>query len=81
MVVNVTNGDLIAAIAGSEDSDDWYGTKIECYNDETICFGGRQVGGIRVRRPPQAQSDGSHNKPAGGTSSVVNQDFNDDIRF
>ncbi len=49
-VVNVTNGDSISEIAGSDDSDDWVGTKIVLFKDKTD-FGGRRVDCIRVRVP------------------------------
>lgn len=49
MVLNSTNGQLIAKITGSEDSDGWIGKQIELYNDPSIMFAGKVVGGIRVR--------------------------------
>ena len=49
LVLNSTNGQLIAKITGSEDSDRWAGAVVEIYNDPTISFGGKIVGGIRVR--------------------------------
>ena len=51
--LNSTNGQIIAAITGSEDFDDWKGKHIVLYRDRTISFGGRVVGGIRVRAPKQ----------------------------
>lgn len=51
MILNSTNGQIIAAIAGSEDSDDWIGKQIVVYQEQNIFFGGRRVGGIRVRAP------------------------------
>jgi hypothetical protein len=55
LVLNSTNGQLIAGITG-HDSDierNWIGARIVLYNDPTIQFGGRIVGGIRVRAPKQ----------------------------
>ena len=49
MVLNNTNGQLFAKILGSEESDDWIGTKVVLYEDPSITFGGKLVGGIRVR--------------------------------
>ena len=51
LVLNSTNGQIIAAITGSEDSDDWIGKQIIVYQEPNIFFGGRRVGGIRVRAP------------------------------
>ena len=56
MVLNKTNSNLIASITGKPDTDDWPGEKIVLYNDPTIMFAGKMVGGIRVRAPK--------NKPA-----------------
>ena len=57
MVINSTNGQLIAKIAGSEDNieETWVGHKIVLYNDPNISFGGKLTGGIRVRAPRTQQ--------------------------
>ena len=51
MVVNSTNGQIIAAITGSEDFDGWIAKKIILFNDPNISFGGKLTGGIRCRAP------------------------------
>ena len=51
MVLNSVNGQIIAQITGSEDSDGWIGAQIELYNDPSIMFAGRLTGGIRVCAP------------------------------
>ena len=51
MTLNVTNGNIIAAITGSADFDDWINKFIVLYRDPNISFGGKMVGGIRVRAP------------------------------
>lgn len=51
MVLNSTNGQIIAAITKSEDTDGWPGHKIVLYDDPNVSFGGKLVGGIRVRAP------------------------------
>ncbi len=59
-----TNGQLIAKITKSEETDAWSGHKIVLYDDPSVSFGGKLVGGIRVRaprlpaaaRPAQAQA-------------------------
>ena len=51
MVLNSTNGQIIAKITGSEDSDAWNGHKIVLYNDPNVSFAGKVMGGIRVRAP------------------------------
>lgn len=57
MVLNATNGQIIAQITGAEDTDGWVGHKIVLYSDPNVSFGGKLVGGIRARAPrnqPQA---------------------------
>ena len=51
MVLNSTNGQAVAAITGSEETDDWIGRKVVLYDDPNVSFGGKLVGGIRIRAP------------------------------
>jgi hypothetical protein len=51
MVLNSTNGQIIASITKSDDFDAWIGAKVVLYHDPNISFGGKLVGGIRVRAP------------------------------
>lgn len=51
MTLNSTNAQIIASIVGSEETDNWAGHKIVLYSDPNISFGGKLVGGIRVRAP------------------------------
>ena len=65
MVLNSVNGQLIAAITGSEDFDGWIGKKIVLFNDPTIMFRGKVTGGIRCRAPKnQVVSDAKQGAPA-----------------
>lgn len=54
LILNNTNWDAIEAAYG-EDSDDWTGQRIEVYYDPSIQFGGKKVGGVRVRPLQTAQ--------------------------
>lgn len=57
MVLNWTNIQLIAHAVGSEETDNWIGKKIVIYEDPNVSYGGKLVGGIRVRAPkPQAKA-------------------------
>ena len=56
MTLNVTNGQIIASIIGSPDFNDWCGHMIVLYKDPNISFGGKLVGGIRVRAPKAGYS-------------------------
>lgn len=51
MVLNSTNGQIIASITKSDETDHWRGHKIVIYDDPNVSFGGKLVGGIRVRAP------------------------------
>lgn len=53
MVLNATNGQIIAQITKSEDTDNWTGHKIVLYDDPNVSFGGKLTGGIRARAPKQ----------------------------
>lgn len=55
MVLNSTNGQLIAKILGSEDFDDWIGKQVVLYNDPSVGFAGKITGGIRVRAAKKAK--------------------------
>ena len=69
LVTNITNCEVIADIAGSTDTDDWPGTRVELYVDPSIGFGGKRTGGIRVRPIPKK-------KP-----QPVEEEFDDEIPF
>ncbi len=64
MVLNWTNLQLIARIAGDEDSDNWPGTKVVLYDDPNVSFGTKIVGGIRVRAPKAGSVPASKTAPA-----------------
>ena len=53
MVLNSTNGQIIARIAGVDTNIErsWIGTRIVLFNDPNVSYGGKLVGGIRVRAP------------------------------
>lgn len=63
LVLNSTNAQIIAAITGSENTDDWTGHKIVLYNDPNISFQGKLTGGIRARAPKN-QPAAAKPKPA-----------------
>jgi hypothetical protein len=80
MVLNLTNGKLIAMVTGEEDTDNWIGKKITLWNDPTVSFGDKMTGGIRVQLPqapaqaaPAAQAPAQSENPAAG--------IDDDIPF
>lgn len=54
MLLNSTNIKLLEMACGSDDTDDWAGKEIVVYNDEGVSFGGKIVGGLRIRRQESA---------------------------
>ena len=53
LILNKTNADSIAGLAGSRETDDWAGTQLELY-PERIRVGGKPVLAVRVRKPTEA---------------------------
>ena len=51
MVLNSTNIHMCAKACGSDNTDDWIGKKVVLYEDPNVSFGGKLVGGIRLRAP------------------------------
>ena len=67
LVLNSTNGQIIAAITGTgdlgEDGNNWNDTKIVLYRDPNISWGGKITGGIRVRAPKPKAPTQQNKKP------------------
>jgi hypothetical protein len=51
LVLNSTNIQLCERIFASDDTDHWVNKKVVLYVDPTVSYGGKVVGGIRVRAP------------------------------
>jgi len=73
LVLNKTNLGRAARAMGSEDTDDWIGRQIVAYNDPDVEYGGKLVGGIRLRAPK--------GKPAPVSQPEPEPEFDDDIPF
>lgn len=54
-ILKPTNGNIIAAITGSEDFNEWIGWQIVLWIDPTVSFGPKLVGGVRVRASQRPQ--------------------------
>ena len=50
LILNKTNGDAIASLVGSDDTDDWIGARIELYKAQTR-VNGALVPCVRIREP------------------------------
>lgn len=51
MVLNSTNIQLATKALATDETDDWIGCKLVIYVDDNVSFGGKLVGGIRIRKP------------------------------
>ena len=56
LVLNWTNAQLCAQARGAEETDDWIGKKVVLYNDPSVQFQGKLVGGIRIRAAKNQQN-------------------------
>lgn len=75
MVLNSTNGQIIAQITGSEETENWAGKKIVIYHDPSVSFGGKLVGGIRCRAPkgPQQAPANAAPTPAAAAEEEIDE--------
>ena len=84
LVMNMTNLQMTSMICGSEDTDDWMGHKIVLYNDPNVSFGGKIMGGVRIRKPKQQPAPIAVEKAkalqASQTKKTV-EELDDDIPF
>ena len=71
LVLNRTNGSLMIHYLGTDETDQWIGRQVVLYNDPTIQFQGKMVGGIRIRGADQAQTPAMGGQP--GAGAVVPQ--------
>lgn len=76
LVMNATNIQLAEQITGSDDTDHWVGHKVVLYVDPNVSYGGKLIGGIRMRRPKPGSVAAA--KPAPQPEAEV---YDDDIPF
>lgn len=58
LVLNKSNAEALLDMLG-EDLDAWSGKKVEVYHDANVSYGGKRVGGLRVRKAlPAAATSG-----------------------
>jgi len=74
LVLNTTNGQIIAAMVGSDESDDWIGRQIVLYKDPNVSFAGKLVGGIRCRAPKNLPAPAS-DQPSPAESKRMAEEF------
>ena len=53
LIMNATNiRRAVAAFGGDSETDNWHGRQIVVYDDDSVEFGGKVVGGVRLRAVP-----------------------------
>ena len=80
LLCNKTNLQLLSHFMGSTETDNWTGKQIVLYNDPTIMFSGKMVGGIRVRLPQAVAPQVAQPIPAADVVTPAG-DFDDDVPF
>lgn len=78
MALNVTTIRVLEQAFG-DDSDQWIGNKVKVYVDPNVSFGGRVVGGLRLRTPKQGPK--APPLPPPEQKPPVDDGFDDDIPF
>jgi len=73
MALNVTTIRVLEKAFG-DDSDNWVGKRVMVYVDPNVSFGGRVVGGLRLRPPKQAAASPP-------PKQEVEEEFSDEIPF
>ncbi len=93
LVLNKVNLERAARAMGSDDTDDWIGKPIVVFYDPNVEFGGKLVGGIRVRAPKAPSQRIAEAQPLQGAAlarasigrgpppPVEEADTDDDIPF
>jgi hypothetical protein len=79
LVLNKTTSGQITEICGSDETDDWTFREVVVYVDPDVMFGGKKVGGLRVRAPKLQQAAKPVQKPAPARS--IEAEMDDDIPF
>lgn len=85
LVMNSTNIQLTVKALGTDETEDWPDKKIVLYVDDNVSFGGKLVGGIRIRKaraPTQREPiAGALKKPSLEEANRAIDEIEDDIPF
>lgn len=72
MVLNSTNIQLLVKATGTDETTEWKGKTVTLYVDDNVSFGGKLVGGIRIRVPRKAAPS---KVPSGGGFDDMDSDI------
>lgn len=79
MALNITTIRVLEQAYGG-DSDQWIGNKVKVYVDPNVSFGGKIVGGLRLRTP-KVTTKAAPAPPPPAETATVDTEFDDDIPF
>jgi hypothetical protein len=51
LVLNTANAEALLEITGTDDTEKWADTPVQLYVDPDVTYGGKKIGGIRIRKP------------------------------
>jgi hypothetical protein len=77
MVLNSTNIQLATKALGTDETDEWIGKKLVIYVDDNVSFGGKLVGGIRIRKP-RGQAPTANKAVTGPSGRTFEQEIEQD---
>lgn len=85
LILNNTNLQLAALACGSDDSDDWVDKKVVLYTDPNVSFGGKVIGGLRLRLAKKQNASAAPAPAKSRPSAVTEEDsfaeMSDDLPF
>ena len=55
LVLNTANCETLFEITGTDDPNEWKDVPIQLYVDPDVKYGGKKIGGIRIRKPTLVQ--------------------------
>ena len=55
LVLNTANAEGLAEITGTDEYEQWSDVPIQLYVDPDVKYGGKKIGGIRIRKPTLVQ--------------------------
>ena len=78
LVLNSTNIQVCKIVCGSDDTDEWVGHKVVLYTDPNVSYGGKLVGGIRMRAPKTKAAPAKTTKAPAPVTVATGPDLTDD---
>lgn len=79
LLLNVTNASVIEGITGTDEMDNWAGTRLVLYKDPNVMYQGKRVGGLRVKAAALAQRPTPPPPPVEPADNTP--EFEDEIPF